>query len=203
MLHNHFCQCAIFPYRLKHCPFKHIGLHRYADCTILLLVVKTASERIRKGKVKIMKILLAVDGSDYSDAAVDAVAERPWPDGSTVKIISAVELPYLATTEPWALPDSYYAQTEQVANEQAEEAVREARHRLEAGREKPIEIIGEVRAGRAEDVIIEEAEQWGADLIVMGSHGYRGVTRFLLGSVSHAVATHAPCSIEIVRQRAK
>ena len=150
-----------------------------------------------------MKILLAVDGSDYSDAAVDAVAERPWPDGSTVKIISAVELPYLATTEPWALPDSYYAQTEQVANEQAEEAVREARHRLEAGREKPIEIIGEVRAGRAEDVIIEEAEQWGADLIVMGSHGYRGVTRFLLGSVSHAVATHAPCSIEIVRQRAK
>lgn len=150
-----------------------------------------------------MKILLAVDGSDYSNAAVDAVAQRPWPEGSTVKIISAVELPYLATTEPWALPDSYYVQTEQVAREQAEEAVKDARHRLEAGREKPIEVIAEVRAGRAEDMIIEEAEGWGADLIVMGSHGYRGVTRFLLGSVSHAVATHAPCSIEIVRRREK
>jgi nucleotide-binding universal stress UspA family protein len=148
-----------------------------------------------------MKILLAVDGSDYSDAAVDVVAERPWPEGSTIKIISAVELPYLTAAEPWALPDSYYAQTEKVASEQAESAVKEARHRLEVSREKPIEIIGEVRAGRAEDVIIEEAEKWGADLIVMGSHGYRGFTRFLLGSVSHAVATHAPCSIEIVRRR--
>jgi len=150
-----------------------------------------------------MKILLAVDGSDYSKAAVDAVAERPWPEGTTVKIISAAELPYLATTEPWAVPDGYYVQTEHVASKQAEAAVREARHRLQAGAEKPLELIGEVRTGRAEDVIIEEAERWPADLIVIGSHGYRGLTRFLLGSVSHAVATHAPCSIEIVRQPAQ
>ena len=148
-----------------------------------------------------MKILLAVDGSDFSDAAVDSVAGRPWPEGSIIKILSAVEIPYLATTEPWALPDSYYAQTEQAASEQANAAVTEARHRLQAGREKPLEVIAEVRKGRAQDVIVEEAEHWGADLIVMGSHGYSGFTRFLLGSVSHAVAAHAPCSIEIVRKR--
>ena len=148
-----------------------------------------------------MKILLAVDGSDHSDAAVDAVAERPWPKGSVVKIISAVELPFLSAAEPWVVPDDYYAQSEKLVREQAEAAVKEARHRLEAGSEEPLEITGEVQPGRAEDVIISQAESWGADLIVLGSHGYRGFTRFLLGSVSHAVATHAPCSIEIVRSR--
>jgi nucleotide-binding universal stress UspA family protein len=50
-------------------------------------------------------------------------------------------------------------------------------------------------------VILDEAEKWDADLIVLGSHGYSGWQRFLLGSVSHAVATHALCSVEIVRQK--
>ena len=51
------------------------------------------------------------------------------------------------------------------------------------------------------DAIVEEAERWGADLIVVGSHGYRGPERALLGSVSHAVATQAKCSVEIARRR--
>jgi len=42
-----------------------------------------------------MKILLATDGSDCGKAAVDAVAERPWPEGSEVKVLSAMELPYM------------------------------------------------------------------------------------------------------------
>jgi hypothetical protein len=46
-----------------------------------------------------MKILLATDGSDYSKAAVNSVAELPWPEGSEVKIISAMEIPYAPTTE--------------------------------------------------------------------------------------------------------
>lgn len=149
-----------------------------------------------------MKILLAVDGSDYSNAAVDAVAERPWPEGSVVKIICAIELPFTPTPETWALPESYYSQLEQAAKEQAESAVGEARHRLQAGRPAPLEAVTETRAGRAEDVILDEAEKWSADLIVLGSHGYRAFKRFLLGSVSHAVATHAPCSVEIVRRAA-
>jgi nucleotide-binding universal stress UspA family protein len=147
-----------------------------------------------------MKILLAVDGSDYSNAAVDAVSARPWPKGSVVKILSAIESLFVATPETWALPDIYYRQLEQTAAEQAEMAVREARHRLQAGRGVPLEAVTEIRAGRAQDVILDEAERWGADLIVLGSHGYRAFKRFLLGSVSQAVATHAPCSVEIVRR---
>jgi len=48
-------------------------------------------------------------------------------------------------------------------------------------------------------VILDEAESWGADLIVLGSHGYNAWKRFLLGSVSQAVVSHAKCSVEVVR----
>ena len=53
--------------------------------------------------------------------------------------------------------------------------------------------------GTPKVVIIEEAERWEADLIVIGCHGYGPLRRFLLGSVSQAVAIYAPCSVEIVR----
>ena len=52
---------------------------------------------------------------------------------------------------------------------------------------------------RPHTLILKEARDWNADLIVMGSHGRQGADRFLLGSVSEAVATHAHCSVEIIR----
>ena len=62
-------------------------------------------------------------------------------------------------------------------------------------------VTTKVIEGSPKDAIVEEAANWGADLILMGSHGYGAAMRFLLGSVSHAVALHAPCSVEIVRAR--
>jgi nucleotide-binding universal stress UspA family protein len=148
-----------------------------------------------------MKILLATDGSDYSKAAVNSVAERPWPQGSEVKIISAMNVPFAPTTEGWVMPDSYYSELDRVAREQAEAAVKDAVERIESGKASGIEIITKIISGSAGEVILDEAERWDADLIVLGSHGYSGWQRFLLGSVSHAVATHAHCSVEIVRQK--
>jgi nucleotide-binding universal stress UspA family protein len=148
-----------------------------------------------------MKILLATDGSDCSKAAVNSVAERPWPEGSEVKIVSAIEVPYAPTTETWVLPDSYYMELERVAKEQAEAAVKYAIDLIRSGKASGLEITTETISGSAREVILDEAEKWGADLIVLGSHGYSGWQRFLLGSVSHAVATHAHCSVEIVRQK--
>ena len=148
-----------------------------------------------------MKILLATDGSDYSKAAVNSVAERPWPQGSEVKIISAMEVPFAPTTEGWVMPDSYYSELDRVAREQAEAAVKYAVERIESGKASGIEIITKIISGSAREAILDEAERWDADLIVLGSHGYSGWQRFLLGSVSHAVATHAHCSVEIVRQK--
>jgi nucleotide-binding universal stress UspA family protein len=57
-------------------------------------------------------------------------------------------------------------------------------------------------AGSPKHTILEEAEAFNADLIVLGSHGRGRVERFLLGSVSLAVVTHAKCSVEVVRRPA-
>jgi nucleotide-binding universal stress UspA family protein len=76
-----------------------------------------------------MKILLAIDGSPCSDAAVAEVSRRPWPEGSSIKVLTTFELPTPPTPEGWALP------------------------------------------------------------------------RFLLGSVSQSVVSHAKCSVEVVRCR--
>ena len=148
-----------------------------------------------------MKILLATDGSDCSKAAVNSVAERPWPEGSEVKVVSAMEIPYAPTTETWVLPDSYYRELESVTKAQAEAAVKDAVERIKSGKTAGLEITTMIKSGSAREVILDEAESWDADLIVLGSHGYSGWQRFLLGSVSHAVATHAHCSVEIVRQK--
>ena len=148
-----------------------------------------------------MKILLATDGSDCSKAAVRSVAERPWPANSEVMILSAMEIPYAPTTETWVLPDSYYRELEKVAKEQAEAAVKYAAEQFGSGKTAGLEITTKIMSGSARDVILDEAERWDADLIVLGSHGYRGWQRFLLGSVSHAVASHAHCSVEIARQK--
>jgi nucleotide-binding universal stress UspA family protein len=69
-----------------------------------------------------------------------------------------------------------------------------------ASRETPLTLTSEVVVGRPAVAIIETAKRLGADLIALGSHGYRGFTRFMLGSVSYAVASHAHCSVEIVRK---
>jgi len=148
-----------------------------------------------------MKILLATDGSDCSKTAVNSVAERPWPEGSEIKIVSATEIPSVPMSEAWVLPDSYYRQLDGVAKAQAEAAVKDAAERIKTGKTPGLEIITAIINGHAKEVILDEAEKWGADLIVLGSHGYSGWQRFLLGSVSHAVATHAHSSVEIVRQK--
>jgi nucleotide-binding universal stress UspA family protein len=148
-----------------------------------------------------MKILLATDGSECSKAAVNSVAERPWPEGSELKIVSVMEIPYAPTTEAWALPESYYKELEKVAREQAEGAVKSAVERFRSGKPAKLEITTEIISGSPREVILDEAKSWDADLIVLGSHGYSGWQRFLLGSVSHAVANHAHCSVEVVRKK--
>ncbi len=69
-----------------------------------------------------------------------------------------------------------------------------------AQRAPGLQVTPRLLEGLPKEAIVDEAEQWGADLIVVGSNGYGAIKRFLLGSVSLAVALYAPCSVEIVRQ---
>jgi nucleotide-binding universal stress UspA family protein len=60
-------------------------------------------------------------------------------------------------------------------------------------------VTSAVEEGDPKSTILDTARDWGADLIVLGSHGRKGLEHFLMGSVSEAVARHAGCSVEIVR----
>jgi nucleotide-binding universal stress UspA family protein len=145
-----------------------------------------------------MKILIAVDGSESSDVAVEEVAKRSWPADSVVRIISVAEtLPM----EELALPPRYREDIERAARHRAETIVERVIARLRDSDIRILPISSTVLVDSPKDAIVEEAERWGADLIVVGSHGYRGTERALLGSVSHAVAMQAKCSVEITRRR--
>jgi nucleotide-binding universal stress UspA family protein len=160
--------------------------------------LKTDTELFEDEK---MKILLAVDGSSFSDAAVAEVASRPWPANSEVKILSVAEPPILPMVESWAPSGNYFEEIVKIAETQAQNIVRKAASELRDRQGDKLRITTEVIEGQPRFVITGEAERWGADLILVGSHGYRGLTRLWLGSVSQTVATHAPCSVEIVHSR--
>jgi len=146
-----------------------------------------------------MKILLAVDGSPCSDVAVEEVGRCPWLEGSSVKVLNAFELPLPATPEGWALPPDYFDELDQAMRTQAQFIIDRGLERLRATLDKTITIEGQFLAGPPRSVILDEAERWGADLIVVGSHGYGRWERFLLGSVSQSVVSHAKCSVQVVR----
>lgn len=143
-----------------------------------------------------MKLLLAIDGSAYSDAAVSEICRRPWPEGTEVRIITV--------DAPWT-EELSRGRSSIMFDELNKQLRTEARQRLSHAaavfkRNAPHLIVTPVlREGHPKDKILDEAEDWGADLIVVGSHGYGAIKRLFLGSVSLAVATNAACSVEIVR----
>ena len=148
-----------------------------------------------------MRVLLAVDGSPYSDAAVKEVASRSWPELSEVRVVTAYELPLAPAPETWALPPDYFERLDRAARESAQAIQEAVVVNLAASLGPAVKVTGNILPGSPRSIILEEAERWSADLIVMGSHGYGTWHRFLLGSVSQAVVSHAKCSVEVVRMR--
>lgn len=146
-----------------------------------------------------MRILLATDGSDCSRTAARSLAARPLREGTMIKIISVIELPLSVVPETWILPDGYYDEIERVSRERAGKAVDEAKDAILLAHGEAVDVETGVIGGTPKIVIPDVAEEWKADLVVVGSHGYRGLERFLLGSVSMSVAQHVQCSVEIVR----
>lgn len=168
---------------------------RHAPCSVEIV-------RAPDGKTPgVRKILLATDGSAFSERAAQSIAERPWPEGTGIEVLSVVELT-LGNAQAWFEPP--YVEAEQMeplreaAMKRAQNAVASAVEILSKTFPKVDESISVLLSG-PKSVIIEEADKTGADLIVVGSHGHRGMERFLLGSVSEAVALHAHGSVEVIR----
>lgn len=149
-----------------------------------------------------MKILIATDGSKFGDAAIKKVAGFVSSDDKTeIKVITVVEPFTPMAPDAFGVAIDYYREAENAANKNADEAVKKASAELETFLGDPdVSIVSDVIKGKfPKHAIVDEATEWGADLIVVGSHGYGFWDRMLLGSVSSAVVHHAPCSVLVVR----
>lgn len=147
-----------------------------------------------------MKIILAIDGSDHSKLTIGELAERPFPPKTEVHIISVyTQLSKMATFETLMGAQDYYTEINQIALKSSTNIIKEATKIMQIGNPGLV-ITSAVLEGLPAKIIIQEADAFGADLIVVGSHGQSGLSSFLLGSVSQSVALHANCSVEIVRK---
>jgi nucleotide-binding universal stress UspA family protein len=145
-----------------------------------------------------IRILIGVDNSSDSNAALEAVCNRNWPTGTEVGLLVVVD-----TVMPFALNPAEPAVMKwiEVGDENKWDEVREifepsAQKLRNAG--VHAEVL--IRRGNPADQILEEAHTWGADCIFVGAKGTRGIDRLLLGSVSAAVSARAHCSVEVVRR---
>ena len=142
-----------------------------------------------------MRIVLATDGSKDSRAAAAYLKELPLPPSTTVRIIAVVSLPV------FALDVASAPELKRSVLDRAQGVVEDARTAL-APRGFAIET--DVTMGDPREEIVRQAEEWRADLVVLGARGLGTVKRFLLGSVSDAVARHARCPVLVVKgQRRK
>jgi nucleotide-binding universal stress UspA family protein len=170
---------------------------RFAPCSVA--IVRTSAARGNGG----LKVMLAVDGSEGSRQAVESVASRPWPAGTEIRVLSAVELGLSLLQAAFEIPafDAHLEAQRAAAMQRTEDAIDAARKTLEAAGLKTSESIS-VLAASPKEIILQEAADWPADWIVLGSHGSSGLSRFLVGSTSETVAGHAACSVEVVRKNA-
>jgi len=144
-----------------------------------------------------MRVLLAVDGSSCSDAVVRAAMGRAWPEGTEMEVFSAVHAWVPLIPDPTMTGFAMHEESLAKQKREGEELVAGVARKLaEDGR---LKVTTKVVEGNPKDAVVDEAEDWEADLLLVGSHGRSAMGRFLLGSVSHAAALHAPCSVEIVR----
>ncbi len=144
-----------------------------------------------------MKVLLPVDESEFSELAVQEIEKRFATPEMTVRVLHVVGAfvpPAAAFLEAGG---SLEETREQVASS-FKELVDRVAERLKA---HGVASDTAIRDGNPGKVIVSEAKEWGADLIVMGSHGRGPLLRALLGSVAQYVVDHAPCSVEVVHDK--
>ncbi len=164
---------------------------RHARCPVLVA---------RPGEGTFQKVLLGVDGSTCSEDAANWLLRLPLPAESTVRLVTVIppmdDIVRASRMVPLPLAEDPVGLDQRLRDE--------AQQRLES-LAAPFEQTGrkvdaEVRGGHGALGLLEAAEEWGADLIVVGAHGLSAIDRFLLGSVSEHVLRHAPCSVLVVKQ---
>lgn len=166
-----------------------------------VLYEASCSVRIARGPQKDgespLRLLIGVDNSPFSNAAVEAVCQREWPSGTEARLLAVVDSVMAINLDP---SQPQIVKWIEVGDEENWDQVRQLFQPLadklsSAGLDAAVMI----RRGNPANQLLDEAESWNANCIFLGPKGTRGIDRILLGSVSSAVSARAHCSVEIVR----
>lgn len=143
------------------------------------------------------RVLLAVDGSANAEAAVKIVAERVWTEDTEIRLV--------AVDDPFTRPEPGYVnwnhkEDRPIDNEKSQQWVETVIGiPTQILKTAGLDVSHKIIWGDSANMILQEAKAWKADAIFLGARGVGRVKRFLLGSVSSRVASHAECSVEIVK----
>lgn len=172
------------------------SLLRHAPCSVEIVRIRDG-QAVREDGIK---LLIATDGSEFSLAAIKSVAGRPWPTDTQAKIISVPHLT-LPFVESSYVDSQALAELNKASIEESNSAVAEG---LAILSKTELKLFSEVPFlhETPSNAILMEADRWHPTMIAVGSHGRSGFDRFMMGSVSEAVALHAKCSVEVIRDRA-
>lgn len=147
-----------------------------------------------------MRILITTDGSDFSQAAIEKCCQMVVkPEETAIKVVSVYEMTFPLDVFP--TPTDFTERLENSAREQAAEFAEQAEAMIRGFfPDANIDLTTQIAVGAPEQILIEEAKEWNADLVVVGSHGRGFWGRMLLGSTTDALVHHAPCSVLVVRK---
>jgi nucleotide-binding universal stress UspA family protein len=183
---------------------KHSLIERIQHGSVLRKVLGACERSVRVGRRSprysepSVRIIIGLDGSPDAEFAVDAVAQRVWPDGSAAHLITVLDN-RLSFLTPSLIPRlARWSSPADSADDQAwvDRMMKAASEKLQnAG----LKISSEVLKGSPSQRLLDAAVDWQADCIFVGARGLSGIERFLIGSVCSDVAMRANCSVEVVR----
>ena len=133
-------------------------------------------------------IVLAYDGSKYSNKALQEAIRIANSSGGSLLILSIVDI-----------TDEFESEAPGLTDKMTEKLLKLAQKALGKAIAAKVKARIEVHVGDAYEMIVDIAKKKKADIIVMGSHGRTGLTRLLMGSVTSRVIGHAPCSVLVVK----
>src|SRR5262245_2899329 len=142
-----------------------------------------------------LHLLIGIDGSPDAEAAVHTVAAREWPAGSAVHLVTALDA-RMYTAPAFRTPPGGTEARDEDTHAWMSKTVEAMAALL---RPQGLTVSSVIKEGDPKHVLLDEAEHWGADCIFVGARGLSRIERFLLGSVSAAIAARAHCSVEVVR----
>ncbi len=145
------------------------------------------------------RILVPIDGSPTSERALAEAAGLARLCSARLRLLHVMDP--LTHVTGYERPEVFVREIEPALRRSAQALLERARDGLglEPGRVETV--LADSRGERVSDIVVDQAREWPADLVVLGTHGRRGVDRVLMGSDAEQVARRSPVPVLLVRLR--